>query len=306
MELEGRAALMTRACGLVLAATILATWFPPAAGASEGQGKGLKLFQQGEALRQEGKNREAVAAYLRAIEADPRFVKAHVRYQELMRLMGNLDQVTQEYRGKLRTNPEEALYYYLYGCLLMNLEDAEASFRKAIELSPSFFWGHFGLASTLMLQRRYEECLKEWKEAVALDPKNAEARYNLGLAYLYNGGKKTHGGVATVYDEMTKKAVAEWLKAIELDPQLVHPYVNLGHYYARGGNYDKAVEWYGKALKVNPASGRAHNNIAVAHYRREEYRLAALHLEKAKRLGYEVQPKFERAVNRKLDELRRK
>jgi len=66
----------------------------------------------------------------------------------------------------------------------------------------------------------------------------------------------------------------------------------LGLSYERSGQYKKALRYSLEAIALNPGSGAAHNNAAIAYYYQKKYDLAIRHCDKALQLGYAVSPQF--------------
>ena len=87
---------------------------------------------------------------------------------------------------------------------------------------------------------KHDEAVLHLREAVAADPKNRDARLELGRA-LFDSGD-VHG------------AIQETQRLLELDPLDVDGLYNLGAIYGNLGQYDRAREYWRKAAAVNPDS----------------------------------------------------
>ena len=68
-----------------------------------------------------------------------------------------------------------------------NLERAETSFRRAIELRPNWVPALTGLAQSLNNQTRWQEADIVWKQILAITPNDRVARYNAAMASLEIG-----------------------------------------------------------------------------------------------------------------------
>src|SRR5262249_53143243 len=77
-----------------------------------------------------------------------------------------------------------------------------------------------------------------YRKAIALDPKDARAHYNLGNALADKG--------------RLDEAIAAYKKAIELDPKLAWPHFYLGNALRRKGDLDGAIACFRKALQLQP------------------------------------------------------
>ena len=64
------------------------------------------------------------------------------------------------------------------------IDEAEKSFKKAIELKPHFPETHYNLGVALQNLGRLDEAKKSYKKAIELNPDYAEAHYNLSLIHI--------------------------------------------------------------------------------------------------------------------------
>ena len=76
------------------------------------------------------------------------------------------------------------------------------------------------------------------------------------------------------------KAIEYYEKAIELksDDEV---YYNMGYVYCNKGNYDKAIECYEKAIELKPDKNEAYNNMGNTYYYKGNYDKAIEYYEKA-------------------------
>jgi serine/threonine protein kinase/tetratricopeptide (TPR) repeat protein len=109
---------------------------------------------------------------------------------------------------------------------------AEASFRRAIDLNPSYATAHHWLAMALSAMRRPDEAIAEIKEAGRLDPRSAIIKAAAGMIYAH----------ARQFDP----ALAECRRALELDPMLVQAHRLMRWVYQAMGRYDDALAAYQK------------------------------------------------------------
>ncbi len=95
----------------------------------------------------------------------------------------------------------------------------------------------------------YDEAIKQFQEALKLNPGKAEIHYNLGLTYQAKAS----------WDE----AVEEYRKALELNPEDAETHNNLGIVYYNQGDYQKAIEEFKLALSINPDFEIARKNLRL-------------------------------------------
>ena len=112
--------------------------------------------------------------------------------------------------------------------------------KKAVSMNDSSEGAHMILGMIYLMQREYEEALKELELAVSLNPNSAQVARN------YSGVLRSIGR----YDdaiEMAKKA--KRLDPLSRDPRYSHELAG-AYFYKR--DFDRAAVEYEKALKVNP------------------------------------------------------
>jgi tetratricopeptide (TPR) repeat protein len=88
------------------------------------------------------------------------------------------------------------------------LDDAESSFRKAIEADSESSVAYSRLGALLVMQNRGEEAVAAYQEAIIREPDNAQYFAALSIAYLHMG-----------YHEMARAMAT---RATELDPGMKH------------------------------------------------------------------------------------
>jgi tetratricopeptide (TPR) repeat protein len=121
-----------------------------------------------------------------------------------------------------------------------------------IESPATEFYRLSDLARELGQQGRHDEAIQEWRRALALQPDDASAEANLGVALA-----KTH---------REREAATHLEKAIALNPHDALTHSNLGGVLAGLGDVDAAIAHFQKALEIAPNSASAHYNLGVALY----------------------------------------
>jgi serine/threonine protein kinase/tetratricopeptide (TPR) repeat protein len=107
--------------------------------------------------------------------------------------------------------------------------------------------------------------IARWQAAVAANPKDAGAYYNLGNAL---GKKRDFKGAAAAYN-----------KVVELTPQDAGAYHNLGIVLAETPDLDQAIGAYRKSIDLNPNDPRTFENLEIALTKKGEFAeaIAACH-----------------------------
>ena len=129
----------------------------------------------------------------------------------------------------------------------------------------------------------------DYGKAIKLDPKDAKAYYNRGIAY---GELKQYDQAITHCTkaiELAKDALAyysrgiaylglqhdkvitDYTKAIELDPKEAKAYNGRGFAYGQLKQYDKAIVDYNKAIELDPKYAGAYANRGIAYFDLQQY-----------------------------------
>ena len=119
--------------------------------------------------------------------------------------------------------------------------------------------------------KNWNEALNAYNKTIELDPNNASAYNNRGLAY-YNLDK----------DDL---AIADYEKAIELNPKYGDAFNNLAKTYGRRGYYKQAILFYDRVIELNPKDADAYYNRGKAYERLGDSRFANQDLKIAAKLG---------------------
>ena len=158
-----------------------------AARESSGTPAARSAFDSGEAAARAGKLDEAVAAFRKAIAADPDFVDAHQRLIEVTQRQQlqdaqspSLPRLKRQYEQWARQHPTRAVYQVALGLLTKDSDQADAYYNKALAVDPSSARAHFLLARDAETLGDWDTQRKHLKAAVEINPD--EPRYLLRYA----------------------------------------------------------------------------------------------------------------------------
>ncbi|MDP6635366.1 MAG: tetratricopeptide repeat protein [Phycisphaerae bacterium] len=105
----------------------------------------------------------------------------------------------------------------------------------------------------IKLVKTIYECTK----AIALNPNDADAHYNLAVAY--------------EDIEQYKKAIVNYKKVIALTPRDAEAYCAIGRAYGKSGQHADAIAAYKKAIALKPDSASAYLFMGIAYDNLEQY-----------------------------------
>ena len=106
----------------------------------------------GNALRDQGKLDEAVAAYRQAIRFKPDYAEAHSNLGNALKDQGKLDEAVAAYRQAIAIKPDQAEAHSNLGIALKDqgkLDEAVAAYRQAISIKPDYAEAHSNLLFSL-------------------------------------------------------------------------------------------------------------------------------------------------------------
>ena len=97
-----------------------------------------------------------------------------------------------------------------------------------------------------------ENAIRDYSEAIELDPKYADAYNYRGISYLSNGD--------------VDNAIADYTKAIELDPEYADAYKDRAIAHFGNSDFDNAITDYTKAIQLDPDDTNIYNYRGLTHF----------------------------------------
>lgn len=119
----------------------------------------------------------------------------------------------------------------------------------------------FEKGNKYFLNNAYDKAITAYIRAIALDPNNAIAYDNRGIAFSRIGEPE--------------KAITDWTISIKLDPNYAPVYFRRGlAYQLITEEYDKAIEDYSKVIALDQNYAKAYYNRGVAYKDKRLYEMA--------------------------------
>ncbi len=179
-------------------------------------------------------------------------------YTDAMKVLGESD---------ILLNNRATAYF-----LLEDFQSGIADLKRALELNPKFFNGHFNLCQAYIVQSKYQEAIDPCTAALEIKPGEDKTflpqksiimnlsfareamrfdfvHYLRGAAYLNSGNKE--------------KAMEDFNKAISINPSLAEAFNAKGVVHRERGDVNMAIDDFSKAIQLN-------RNFADAYFNRGE------------------------------------
>lgn len=165
---------------------------------------------------------------------------------------GRLQECLTQCEALAKQFPNEPITANLLGAVYVALgqvEQAIASYTRALQSRPDFAEAHSNLGDAFNEVGKTEEAIASYQKAVRLKPDLVVAQTNLGAALIQKGESEA--------------AVLNLTKALQLEPDLAEAHNNLGMALNDLGKPEKAVSSLNRALQINPNFAEAHNNLGA-------------------------------------------
>lgn len=197
---------------------------------------------RGVALLEQFAYEPAVQAFQEALKLDPALRLARVNLPIALFYAGKIDDAAREAAQARKTYPDAPQPPYLIGLIARSRNDvpqATEAFERVLQLDADDVGAKVQLAQVYVQQRRYAEAAKLCESALGVEPYNATAAYNLGIA-LARAGQRQAGEQALQRFQQLRES----------------PYaITYSNTYLEQGRYAEAVASTGAENElINPAT----------------------------------------------------
>jgi Flp pilus assembly protein TadD len=195
---------------------------------------------------------QAVRFNQAALALRPQSPGVHTNLGIAMHNQGKEADAEAAFRKAIQLNSDYALAHYNLGVVLVaqgKQLEAEAAYRTAIQLKPDYPEAHNNLGSVLVDQGKLPEAEAACRKAIQLKPDLVQAHSNLGIAL---------AGQAKLAE-----AEAALRKAIQLKLDYPEAYYDLGIVLCDQKKLVEAEAAYRTAIQLKPDHAEAHSNLGV-------------------------------------------
>ncbi len=151
------------------------------------------------------------------------------------------EQALSHYEIATRLDASDHRMYFNLGLTLDLLDrdvEAEAAFRRAVQIRPDYVNGLRGLAGFLYDHQRPAEAIAPFDELVRIEPRDPEWYFGLGLSTLASG--------------LWDRARDALLVVVQAQPERVESWFHLGRAYAELGDLAQSETALRRALQLDP------------------------------------------------------
>ena len=207
-------------------------------------------IEKGFSLANSKRYEEAIMAYTKALDINPRDARAYMVYNNrglAWAKKGNYDRAIADYNRALEINPRFAEVYTNRGLAWYgkgNYDRAIADFNRALEINPRYAEAYCGRGLVWAMRGDYDSAIADYNRALEIDPRDADAYTTRGIAWYGKGNLDS--------------AIADYNRALEINPRDAIAYANRGIALAKKGNYDRAIANFNRALEINPRYANAY------------------------------------------------
>lgn len=183
------------------------------------------LLERGIILAFEGDLAQAEISFHKASQSDPKWPLPFLALGIGQLERSNFSAAAATFRKAIQLAPADDRAHYLLATALKRAgsgndsnppEEMLAALRQAIALNPAAARARIALAQTYLASGNVEEAISELEKAVAADPHNPNALYQLGLAYQRQGQPAKARPFFQAFQEAKSKSTDEENELVQI------------------------------------------------------------------------------------------
>ncbi len=163
-----------------------------------------------------------------------------------------------------------------------NYKEAIKQWEQALKINPKLDYLYMNLGVCYYFTKKREKALELWKKYKELRPNDASVYNSIGGYYKDLGELYLAQNKFNEAKQQLTKAIKYFEQAGKLNPYYNLPYFNLGELYYKMKNYKKAIESFNQSLKISPKDVKSLVELAKTYRAMNDYPKALDTLRKAK------------------------
>lgn len=208
-----------------------------------------------------GQYEAAVAALVEAQNLQPRDIKTNINLADAYKKAGRLEDAEAAFKKLVEINPQDATTYYgriisMYDEVGKNDRAIEAA-RKIVEMNPKSDLAIYNLGIMFLKLQRHDEAIAEFRRCLEVNPNYSSAWYNIG--YSYANQKKW------------AESIPAFKKFVELNPNDQSGWLNIGIGHMMQKKFEDALPAMQQAVSLNPNNAGAQYNLAIVYINLRDY-----------------------------------
>jgi tetratricopeptide (TPR) repeat protein len=203
----------------------------------------VSLWRAGMAFEEAGDTENAFARFSKALELNPKNVKAHISVGNILENRGYADSALAHYLLAAQLDTSFAVARINVGNIFFkkgNMPEAIVHYTAALRTAPDNGYAAYNLGQSYFALEKYNDALEHFKTALRLMPGDALTRFGLGNTYVKTG--------------RTAEAITQFAKGADLLPDDPDCHHILAEALVTAGRLNEAVSTYRKALRLIPDS----------------------------------------------------
>jgi tetratricopeptide (TPR) repeat protein len=260
-----------------------------------------------------GQLKQAIAAYERAIEQDPKRIDYWIRLARIQVYAQQAEEAVKSAEKAVFLDPNNSTAHAVHSLALDwngDMASAGDAAVRAINLDTNNALAHAYYAEILVDQQRYAQARDEAQLALSLDPNSMDAyrtfgyyleatsnyeeaitqyqlalKINPNLAFIYMKigvlYRSLAGSATTDADQQRyfDLSIQYFQRASAINPDDTGPYISIARTYIQIGQYGPAAQYLEEALQIDPANAAVHAELGKVHFRNLNYENAIIELQ---------------------------
>jgi len=149
-----------------------------------------RLYNEGNALRKQGRHKQAIAHYQQSLTLQPNNANVYNNIAITLHNLQNFSEAIAYYQRACELNPNNANFYYNLGTAMLaagrDLQEVIPYYQKATAIE-SHHGAYKNLGKALRELGRIEEAIASYRQALIMEPEDAATHYGFSFALMLSG-----------------------------------------------------------------------------------------------------------------------